>query len=633
MSPSRQAKSTAIADYALLSDRHSAALVSLHGSVDWLCFPRFDSPSVFAGLLDPTAGSWSLRAANTTSVTRRYVDRTMVMETTHRTKTGTVVVSDALAMGEGNRGHQLGREAPHLLLRRASCTEGEVELEIEYSPRPEYGLVSPLLEVVEGGLLAFGGADVLMLSSPVALQTKESSASGRLHLRQGEEAGFALQHRKQEDPGTIGAWSQEDMAARFADTVSAWQSWSELHQAYDGPWQELVHQSGRVLQALSFQPTGGICAAATTSLPEVAGGARNWDYRYAWVRDASLTIEALWVAACPDEANEFFNYVTTSAAGSLTTRGDLQIMFGIGGERDLSERELDHLTGWRGSAPVRVGNEAWRQRQLDVYGELLSAVSRLSDHVFDPVEHRVGPMADQTKWGTDPALTPATTKFLVELADVAAQRWTEKDHGIWELRGDPRDFLHSKLMCWVALDRASALADRLGATRRVAGWTRTKDEIRDAILSRGWSDKIGSFTQTFETEDLDASSLMVALVGFLPPDDPRVLGTIKATEDHLTDDRGLVYRYRSADGLEGQEGSFLLCTFWLAQALALAGQVDRARAVFERAVAFVNDVGLLAEEVDASSGELLGNFPQAFSHIGLVNAAWAISQAETASTS
>ncbi len=630
MNPSRQAKSTAIADYALLSDRHSAALVSLHGSIDWLCFPRFDSPSVFAGLLDADAGSWSLRAVNTTKVTRRYVDRTMVMETTHRTKTGTVVVSDALAMGEGNRGHELGREAPHLLMRRASCSEGEVELELEYSPRPEYGLVSPLLEVVDGGLLAYGGADVLMLSSPVALRLQESSASGRLHLRQGESAGFALQHRTREDPGTMGAWSQDDIAARFTDTVSAWESWSELHQAYVGPWQELVHQSGRVLQALSFQPTGAICAAATTSLPETIGGARNWDYRYAWVRDASLTIQALWVAACPDEANEFFNYVATSAAGSLKTRGDLQIMFGIGGERDLSERELGHLAGWRNSAPVRVGNDAWRQAQLDVYGELLSAVARLSDHVFDPVEQRVGPLADQTKWGADPALTPATTHFLVELADAAAQRWQEKDHGIWELRGDPRDFLHSKLLCWVALDRASGMADRLGATRRVPAWTRTKDEIREAILTRGWSERIGSFTQTFDSDDLDASSLMVALVGFLPPDDPMVLGTIEATEHRLTDERGLVYRYRAADGLDGQEGTFLLCTFWLAQALALAGQVERAHTVFERAAAFVNDVGLLAEEADASSGELLGNFPQAFSHIGLVNAAWAVSQAEAA---
>jgi alpha,alpha-trehalase len=410
--------------------------------------------------------------------------------------------------------------------------------------------------------------------------------------------------------------------------VSAWESWSELHQAYVGPWRDLVHHSGRVLQSLSFAPTGAICAAATTSLPEAVGGDRNWDYRYAWVRDASFTIQALWVAACPDEANEFFDYVTTSAAGSLDRGGDLQIMFGIGGERDLSERELPHLAGWRHSVPVRVGNGAWDQRQLDVYGELLGAVYRLSDHVFDSASRRVGPMAAPDKWGAPPVLAPATRHFFVQLADAAARCWQEKDQGIWEVRGEPRDFLYSKLMCWVALDRAVSLADRLDASNRVEAWKQTQAQIREAILTKGWSDRANAFTQSFGSDELDASSLMLPLVGFLPADDSRVLATINATEERLTDDRGLVYRYRSHDGLEGKEGAFLLCTFWLAQALASAGQTARARTVFERAAGFVNDVGLLAEEVDPVSGELLGNFPQAFSHIGLVNAAWAISQAE-----
>ena len=394
-----------------------------------------------------------------------------------------------------------------------------------------------------------------------------------------------------------------------------------------GPWRDLVHHSGRVLQALSFAPTGAICAAATTSLPEAVGGTRNWDYRYAWVRDASFTIEALWVAACPDEANEFFDYVSSSAAGVLDRGGDLQIMFGIGGERDLTERELPRLPGWRRSGPVRVGNGAWNQRQLDVYGELLGAVSRLSDHVFDSTS-RVGPAADPGKWGAPPDLAPATRRFFVQLADTAARRWLEKDQGIWEVRGEPRDFLYSKLMCWLALDRAVALAGPLGASGRVEAWKQTQAQIREAILTRGWSDRASAFTQSFGSDELDASSLMLPLVGFLPADDSRVLSTINATEERLTDERGLVYRYRSRDGLEGDEGTFLLCTFWLAQALASAGQAARARAVFERAAAFVNDVGLLAEEVDPASGELLGNFPQAFSHIGLVNAAWAIAQAE-----
>jgi alpha,alpha-trehalase len=606
---------TPIADYALLSDRHCAALVSRDGSIDWLCFPRFDSPSIFGRLLGADAGHWAIRPVDSTRVTRRYLDRTMVLETTFHTPTGTVVLVDALATGDGNRGHALGRGAPHLLLRNATCTEGEVELHVEYVPRPEYGLVRPLLDVVDGGVTAYGGADVLVLSSPMLLTVEESSVSGRFPLDRGESAGFALHHCRPADTATARFWTEAEIAARLDDTVSAWQSLSDLHQAYAGPWPDLVKHSGRVLQALSFAPTGAICAAATTSLPEVVGGSRNWDYRYTWVRDASFTIEALWVAACPDEANQFFDYIATSAAGSLDHGGHLQIMFGIGGERDLTERELPHLPGWRGSAPVRVGNGAARQRQLDVYGELLNAVYRLSDRLFDaesPPHH----------------LAPSTRRFLVALADTAARRWEEKDQGIWEVRGEPRDFVYSKLMCWVALDRAVALSDALDASHRVDEWKQTQDRIREAILTRGWSDRANAFTQYFGSDDLDASNLMLPLVGFLPADDPRVLSTLDATEERLTDERGLVYRYRSHDGLDGEEGTFLLCTFWLAQALAHCGQPARARAVFERAAAFVNDVGLLAEEVDPVSGELLGNFPQAFSHIGLVNAAWAISKAE-----
>jgi GH15 family glucan-1,4-alpha-glucosidase len=488
-----------------------------------------------------------------------------------------------------------------------------------------------LLDAVEGGLAANGGADLMVLSSRAPLEFERSSASGRLTLRKGEHAGFALHHSRLSEVERPRVWDQSEIAARLDDTVSAWRSWSELHQAYAGPWRDLVHHSGRVLQALSFQPTGAICAAATTSLPEAPGGTRNWDYRYAWVRDASFTIEALWVAACPDEANEFFDYITTSAAGSLEQGADLQIMFGIGGERDLTERELPHLAGWRHSVPVRVGNGAWRQRQLDVYGEVLNAVYRLSDHLFDPTR-RVGPMAAPGKWDNPPHIAPATRQFLIELADTAARRWQEKDHGIWEVRGQPRDFVYSKLMCWLALERATALADRLGAADRVQAWAETQNMIRGAILSEGWNDHVNAFTQFFGSDDLDASNLMLPLVGFLPPDDPRVLATIDATEERLTDKRGLVYRYRAHDGLDGEEGAFLLCTFWLAQALALGGKPDRARNVFERAAAFVSDVGLLAEEVDPINGELWGNFPQAFSHIGLVNAAWAISEAEAAQT-
>ncbi len=596
-----------IADYALISNCRSAALVSRGGSIDWLCFPRFDGPSVFARLLDEKGGHWSIRPVGDAEITRRYVEDTMLLETTFTTPTGAMTLVDALAVGRNERGHELGAGAPSVVLRRVRGIEGEVHVELEYAPRPEYGLIAPLLHQVDGGILARGGADVLALSAPMSIEVDDVVGRARFTVGADETVAFALHHRStsQETPEF---WSQDEIVARLDDTALGWHTWSDLHQNYEGPWRDLVHQSGRVLYALTFYPTGAICAAPTTSLPETQGGTRNWDYRYAWVRDASFTLQALWVAACPDEADKFFDYLTGAAATQVRGGADLQIMFGLGGEHDLTERELPHLSGWRNSAPVRVGNGAWNQRQLDVYGELLNSAFRLPEQV-----ERLGPV---------------TCTFLADLADVAGARWQEQDQGIWEVRGEPRDFVYSKVMCWVALDRAIAMADVLGARDRVARWESTRSEIADAILTKGWNDEAKAFTQTFGSEDLDASNLMLSIVGFLPPDDPRMLATIAATAERLTDDRGLVYRYLAHDGLEGEEGTFLLCTFWLAQAQALAGQLGDARQTFNRAIAFVNDVGLLAEEVDPASGELLGNFPQAFSHIGLVNAAWAISQAE-----
>jgi GH15 family glucan-1,4-alpha-glucosidase len=600
-----------IGDYALLSDCRSAALVSRGGSVDWLCFPRFDGPSIFARLLDAEAGHFSVRPAGQFEVSRAYLDQTMALETTFGTPTGVAVLVDALAVGRNDRGHDLGAGSPGVLLRRITCTDGQVEVEVSYAPRPEYGLIHPLLERVPGGLAARGGADRLRLSAPVELAVEGATATGRFTLRAGESAGFSLQHGRMWEPA-LSDWDQDEIAARLDDTMEGWRSWSAMHQTYEGPWRDLVHHSGRVLQALTFEPTGAIVAAPTTSLPETVGGERNWDYRYSWVRDACLTMEALWVAACPDEANKFFAFLADAAASQLHRGVDLQIMFGIGGERDLTERELPHLSGWRRSRPVRVGNGAWNQRQVDVYGELLGAAQRLVEQLGE--------------------LDPITRRFLVAAAETAAVRWKEKDQGIWEIRGEPRDFLYSKLMCWVALDRAIALAEPLGAKDRVEGWTAAREEIRTAIFEQGWSDRAGAFAQAFGTDDLDASNLMLAITGFLPGDDPRMKATIDATAERLTDERGLVYRYRAQDGLEGEEGTFLLCTFWLAQAQALAGEVDQARQTFERAVAYVNDVGLLAEEVDVGGEEMIGNYPQAFSHIGLVNAAWAITEAEQASS-
>ena len=596
-----------IGDYALVSDCRSAALVGRDGSVDWLCFPRFDGPSVFCRLLDPGGGYFAIRPTGAFQARRRYVSETMVLETTFTTEGGTAVLTDAMAIGAGERGHGLGVHSPGMLLRRLACTGGQIEAEVSYAPRPEYGLIYPILVPVAGGVAARGGADRLLLSASVGFDIDGAVATARVQLAAGQAAVFALGHGQMGEPPLV-PWTAAEITARLEDTAEGWRSWSALHQNYEGPWRELVRHSGRVLQALTFAPTGAIVAAPTTSLPETVGGGRNWDYRYTWVRDASLAMEALWVAACPDEANKFFAFLADAAASQLQRGADLQIMFGIGGEHDLTERELPHLAGWRDSRPVRVGNGAWSQRQLDVYGELLGAAQRLIDKLGE--------------------LDPVTRQFLAAATDTAAARWQEKDQGIWEIRGEPRDFLYSKLMCWVALDRAIALATRLGAEDRVTDWAAARDEIRTAILEHGWNEQAQSFTQAFGGEDLDASTLMLAITGFLPGDDPRMKATIDATARRLTDKRGLVYRYLAHDGLAGEEGTFLLCTFWLAQAQALAGEVEAATATFERAVAAINDAGLLAEEVDPRNGEMIGNFPQAFSHIGLINAAWAITQAQ-----
>ncbi|MFL5909973.1 MAG: glycoside hydrolase family 15 protein, partial [Gaiellaceae bacterium] len=454
-----------IAEHALLSDCHSAALVTRAGSVDWLCFPRFDSPSVFGRMLDDAAGHWSLRPVRDAPAIRRYLDRSMVLETSFATGSGTLVVTDALALGPAGNAHRLGKDAPHLLVRAVRADGGPVDVQLEYAPRPEYGLVRPLLSDVDGGVSARGGAEWLVLSTPVGVSVDGSTGRARFTLAGGDTLYFGL-HRSTLGESPARVWSQPDLAAALDRTRESWREWCDLHQSYQGPWQDLVHTSGRVLQALTYFPSGAIVAAATTSLPEAVGGERNWDYRYSWVRDASFTMEALWVAACPDEAGDFFAFMTTAAAASVSSEHALQIMVGVGGEHDLSERELDHLAGWRDSRPVRVGNGAWRQQQIDVYGELLSAAHRLADQIS----------------GMDDDLR----RFLVALADAAAVRWRETDQGIWEVRGEPRHFLYSKVMCWVALDRAVRLATDRARPADVPRWTEVRDEIYHQLMERGW---------------------------------------------------------------------------------------------------------------------------------------------------
>ncbi|HEX6301229.1 MAG TPA: glycoside hydrolase family 15 protein [Acidimicrobiia bacterium] len=599
---------TPIADLALLSDCHSAALVDKTGSVVWWCAPRFDSPSVFAGILDDDAGHFTIRPAGIREVARSYRTETLVLETHAVCEDGEAILTDALAMREGVRGHDLGRESPHMLLRHARCVRGEVDIEIEFVPRTEYGLSTPIVSRVDGGLVAESGPVTLVLHSDVDLEISETRdrAWGTAKLRPGDDISFAAKYMSswRSAPLPVDAGSVPEA---IDDTTEAWQSWSAEHQRYEGPFADQVHLAGRVLQGLTYVPTGAIVAAPTTSLPETVGGGRNWDYRFAWVRDASFTLDALWVAACPDEEQHFFGFLTT-AASSVYHRDQLQVMFGIQGERILNEYELPWLSGWHDSQPVRVGNAAWSQRQNDVYGELLTAAHRLRDWIdFDRADIR---------------------RMLIATTELAASVWNEPDQGIWEMRDEPRHYLHSKLMCWAALDRAIDMADVLQAGDQVDRWKTMREEISRAILERAWDDDVGAFTQSFESSNLDASALVIPIVGFLPSDDPRILSTIRAIETELMDESGLVARYEGPDGLDGEEGAFLLCTFWLAHAHALAGNVARAREVLANAAGFANDLGLFAEEVDAGTGALLGNFPQALSHIGLVNAAWAIVEAE-----
>ncbi|MFG2405534.1 glycoside hydrolase family 15 protein [Streptomyces brevispora] len=597
-----------IGDYALLSDCRSAALISTEGSLDWLCLPRFDSPAVFGRLLDEEAGHWSIRPTGPSEAVRRYVPETLVLETTFRTSTGTVVLLDALAMGHRERGHALGASSPGVLLRQLTCTSGSVAVETSFAPRPEFGLIHPVMSVVRGGISAYGGSQRLILSTPFPLRIDGSTAHGETELRAGDRLGFALSSLSVWGDEKPDPWRGGRIRRRLGDTIKGWRSWTQIHQGYRGPWQNEVSHSGRVLQALTFTPTGAIVAAATTSLPESIGADRNWDYRYTWVRDASLTLQALSTSACEKEKAAYFAFLAQAAATQLDRGVDLQVMYGIGGERDLSERTLTHLSGWRGSAPVRAGNDAWRQHQLDVYGELLDAAQQTHP---------------RSEW-----FDPPTRTFLFQAAETAARRWNEPDQGIWEVRGPSRHFLYSKLMCWVALDRAIDLAPRLGATaEHVTSWRDTRQTIRTAIETQGWNPRMGTFTQSFGSDELDASALMLPLVGFLPGDDPRIRSTVTAIMDQLTDPRGQVRRYLG-DDFASDEGAFLLCTFWLAHALALTGEVTRAREVFDTALTCANDVGLLAEEASSTTGEALGNYPQAFSHIGLINAARAIHQAE-----
>jgi alpha,alpha-trehalase len=598
-----------IADYGLLADCNSATLVNTYGSVDWLCLPRFDSPALFTRILDPDGGHWSIRPAKPFTTQRRYLPGTLVLETTFTTDSGVVRLTDAMALAEGQRGHDLGKDPPHELLRAVECIAGEVELLFELAPRPEYGLVRPLFRSTDEGGRTFGGPCQAAITASVPVDIADSTMRAAFRLTAGERAGFAMRWA----PAEATAIEPTQAAAvtdRIAETAEAWRSWEAEHDIYEGPHKDLVQFSSRVLQGLTYWPTGAIIAAATTSLPEDEGGERNWDYRFSWIRDASLTLEALYIGACPDEAKNFVSFMTSSAGGRVKD-GSLQIMYGIGGEHDLTERELPHLRGWRDSRPVRVGNGAWKQTQLDVYGELLNTLYLYKEWLGE--------------------LHPEIQQFVAELADAAAEGWRQKDAGMWEMRGEPRHHLSSKVLCWTALDRAVKMAPALGMYAKAEAWAEERDRLRAAILERGWSENRQAYAQSFDSDELDAAQLLMPILGFLPADDPRMRATIEAIARDLTED-GLVLRYRNAsdgvnpDGLTGEEGTFVICSFWLVSCLAKAGELERAERLFDKLTSHANDLGLLAEEIDTSRGELLGNFPQAFSHIGLITAAYEIDQ-------
>lgn len=519
----RQHITTRIADHALLSDCHTAALVTRAGSVDWWCVPRFDSPSVFGRLLDPAAGHWSVRPAEEAGAPepgapeRSYVGESLALRTVWRSAQGAVSVTDVLALEPGARGHDIGLRSPHVLVRLVEGLEGEVRMVTEFAPRFEYGLTTPRLSAADGGIMAHGGPVTLRLTAPVSLLVDGGHATSEFTVAAGGSVAFSLRAGATYGAGPT---TEIDGTAAVADAVAAWESWASLHRGYEGRYREQVRRSAMVLQGLTFAPSGAVVAAATTSLPEELGGALNWDYRFAWLRDLSLTLQAQWVASCPTEAQRFFGWVA-DAMGQVGERS-VQIMYGVGGERDLTEHTVGHLQGFAGSQPVRVGNDAWDQHQLDVLGEVLYAAHLLREQLGE--------------------LDATTRDLLVALADQARRRWREPDAGMWEARDETRHYVSSKVMCWVALDRAVRLSDRLGPDVDAQGWAMARDEVRAAVLDQAWSEAAGAYTGAFGSDQLDASVLLLPLVGFLPADDERMLATIHAIEAGLATD-GLVKRW------------------------------------------------------------------------------------------
>jgi GH15 family glucan-1,4-alpha-glucosidase len=584
-----------IEDYALIGDTQTAALVGRDGSIDWLCMPRFDSGACFAALLgDRSHGRWLIApTGDGFTTTRRYRNRSLVLETEFTTADGVVRLVDCMPPRQ---------QAPDLV-RVVEGVRGEVRMQMELIVRFDYGSVIPWVRTIDGVLRAIAGPDALSLWSPVETRGVDLTTRAEFTVREGERLPFLLVwHPSHESVTPI------DVTAAVDDTQAWWESWCD-RCGYHGEWHHVVERSLITLKALTFAPTGGIVAAPTTSLPEHIGGVRNWDYRYCWLRDATFTLYALLVGGYTEEAAAWRNWLLRAVAGDPA---DLQIMYGPAGERRLLELELPWLPGYEGSKPVRIGNAAVDQLQLDVYGEVMDALY---------LALRAGVEPDPAAWALQRQLMLALEKL-----------WPEPDEGIWEVRGPRRHFTHSKVMAWVAFDRAISIAERFDGEAPVDRWRAIRTQIHDEVCHRGLDAARGAFTQYYGSKELDASLLMLPLVGFLPPGDPRIVGTVAAIERELMRD-GFVLRYapgessEATDGLPPGEGVFLPCTLWLADNYALQGRENDARRLFEQVLGIVNDVGLLSEEYDPHGKRLLGNFPQAFSHVSLVNTARNLSHA------
>ncbi len=581
-----------IEDYALIGDLQTAALVSREGSIDWCCFPRFDSPACFAALLgEADHGRWLLAPVSGSGVsTRRYRHDTLILESVFETDDGVLRAIDFMPP----RGH-----APDIV-RIVEGLEGEVRMRSELAIRFDYGKVIPWVRRVEHARLAIAGPDALCFRTPVDVHGEDMTTVSEFTLAQGERIPFVLTWFPSHEP------VPEEIDAELAlrDTESYWLDWAGSC-GHRGDYHEEIHQSLLLLKALTYAPTGGIVAAPTTSLPERIGGPRNWDYRFCWLRDATLTLTAMLKAGYSDEAVAWRQWLLRAIAGSPA---DVQIVYGIGGERRLDEYELDWLPGYEQSSPVRVGNAASQQLQLDVYGEVLDALYQARVHGAPP---------DDNIWS-----------LVTKLLEWLEEGWRQRDAGIWEVRGPNRHFTHSKVMAWVAFDRAVRAHEEFGRDGPVDRWRALRAEIRAEILTHAWNEAKGAYVQSYGSDELDASVLVMPLVGFLPATDERFASTVQAIRDELTLD-GLVLRYRShddgsVDGLPESEGVFLPCSFWLVEVLVLQGELDEARELFERLLDLRNDVGLLAEEYDPHSRRQLGNFPQAFTHLALVGAALAL---------